>query len=129
MPAGSPAKRASLVASITGRCSDERFRKSAMLLTIEDLAVRLHTTPVALYCRRSRNLQSLPPNVRLPGDSRLLFDESTVEAWLADPTVFLPKPAGRPRKLDLYPMPRKSPSTKGGRPSKVTVAEHQGVQP
>jgi hypothetical protein len=56
------------------------------LLSIEDLASRLRTTPAALYCRRSRNVQALPPNILIPGDSRLLFDESVVEQWLSDPT-------------------------------------------
>jgi hypothetical protein len=95
------------------------------LLSIDELAARLRTTPNALYCRRARDVKALPPNVVIPGDSRLLFKEDVVEQWLIDPTVFQPKPAGRPRKPDLYPMPRKSSRKKGG----SHVSGQQGVQP
>jgi hypothetical protein len=116
------------------------------LLGIEDLAVRLRTTPNALYCRRARDPYSLPPRIKIPGDKRYLFDEHVVDAWLADPTAFLPedrKPkrqGGRPRKHDAYvakaflPAPKKvsAPAPDGvkrgrGRPRKVQQV--QGVQP
>ena len=98
MPAGSPVKR-----DVTG-CIDfvdvvtNALKVHPMkVFGLEELAVRMVTTPMALYCRRCRDPKSLPPNVVLPGDSRLLFEEATVEAWLADPTAFLPKAAGKKR--------------------------------
>lgn len=74
-------------------------------ILLEALASRLETTPNALRCRYNRNPFFLPPVHRIPGDRRFWFDEDEVEAWIADPSAFLPKEPrgpGRPRKVDAY---------------------------
>lgn len=62
---------------------------STSLLSIGELAVRLRTTVNALYCRAHRNQKNLPPQVRIPGDRRVFFQESVVEEWLQNPQAFV----------------------------------------
>lgn len=77
------------------------------LITILELAPRLKTTPGALYTRHSRNPYSLPPVVKIPGDSRIFFNADALDDWLADPVSFMPQELrpkrrpGRPRKHSL----------------------------
>lgn len=86
------------------------------LLTIEDLAELLHTTPRGIRIRRHRG-RSLPPALRLGG--RLLWRISDVAAWLEAEarrqgieTTAAPVQPSAPE----FPQPR-SP----GRPRKNTV--------
>lgn len=59
-----------------------------ILLSFGELAVRLHTTVTALYCRAHRDPKNLPPQVRIPGDRRVFFQESVVEEWMKNPQAF-----------------------------------------
>jgi predicted DNA-binding transcriptional regulator AlpA len=52
--------------------------RRARLLTVEEVADRLRTTPAAIYCLRYRG--EGPPAVRV--GKRLLHDEADLEAWL-----------------------------------------------
>lgn len=52
------------------------------ILTLVELSALLQTSREALLCRRSRNPKSLPPTLKIPGDSRLLFDERVVKKWM-----------------------------------------------
>lgn len=71
-----------------------------ILLTIQELAVLLHTNSSALKTRYFRNPRSIPPVVRIPGDRRYFFNANEVERWIqsfALPPVEKRGP-GRPRK-------------------------------
>lgn len=71
-----------------------------ILLTIQELALLLHTNASALKTRHYRNPNSIPPIVRIPGDRRYFFNANEVERWIQS---FALTPAtkrgpGRPRK-------------------------------
>jgi hypothetical protein len=71
------------------------------MLSIDELAARLRTTPNALYCRYHRDRHTLPPVITIPGDKRKFFDADVVEQWIKNPAAFMPQPKrgpGRPRK-------------------------------
>lgn len=51
-------------------------------LTAEDLAPILHRTVETIKTDARRRPQSLPPRLRIPGSSRLLWLESDVNEWL-----------------------------------------------
>jgi len=67
------------------------------LLTIEQLAKLLHTTPGALYVRRCRDPYSLPPHIK--SGARFLYEEDVVKDWLRNPDDYKPvvKKPGRPK--------------------------------
>ena len=72
------------------------------LITVATLAPLMQATPMALYCRASRDPHALPPRVYVPGDRRWLFDPDVVADWLKNPSAYLPAPKrgpGRPRKI------------------------------
>lgn len=85
------------------------------LLSVEQLARLIHKSPASVRSDASRNLQSLPPVCRLPGNKRLLWRREDVAAWIAQfvqasPTklqaslVFdAPRRRGRPRKTEVRP--------------------------
>lgn len=52
------------------------------LLTIEDLATLLRTTPNAIRVSLSRRPDRMPPTVDV-GTRKVLFRETDVEAWLS----------------------------------------------
>lgn len=53
-----------------------------VLLTINELALLLHSNPGALKTRLHRNPLSLPPVVKIPGDRRYFFDSNEVDRWI-----------------------------------------------
>lgn len=65
------------------------------LITIEQLAELLHTTPGALYVRRCRDPYSLPPHIK--SGRKFLYDPEVVEDWLRNPDGYRPRPPGRPK--------------------------------
>lgn len=53
------------------------------ILFLKELAALLQTTEMALYCRYSRNPESLPKRLLIPGDRRLMFTAEAVHEWLS----------------------------------------------
>lgn len=53
------------------------------LLTVENLASRIHKSVPSIRSDATRNPQSLPPICRLPGTKRLLWREIDVVRWIA----------------------------------------------
>ena len=66
-------------------------------LDVEELAVILHKSKQSIYMDRRRRPNSLSPRVKIPGSSKLLWLESTVEEWLEKR---IEKRTGRPREYD-----------------------------
>lgn len=53
------------------------------LLTVEDLASRIHKSVASIRSDVTRNRQSLPPICRPPRTKRLLWREEDVAEWIA----------------------------------------------
>ena len=53
------------------------------LLTVEQLATRIHKSVASIRSDATRNPQSLPPICRLPNTKRLLWRVEDVEQWIA----------------------------------------------
>ena len=54
------------------------------LLTLQQLAEEFFgITATALYCRRHRDPNSIPPSIRIPSTKSLLFSRETVIKWFA----------------------------------------------
>lgn len=53
------------------------------LLTVENLASRIHKSVPSIRSDATRNPQSPPPICRLPGTKRLLWREADVVRWIA----------------------------------------------
>lgn len=88
------------------------------LLSVEQLARLIHKSPASVRSDASRNLESLPPVCRLPGNKRLLWRRQDVLAWIAKfvqvaPTPMqvhslmndVPRRRGRPRKTEQRVQP------------------------
>lgn len=73
-PQAPPSRRWPLAAPITEPDS------SQSLLTIEEVATRLRTTPSAVYSSRYRG--QAPGSLGMRSGKRLLFDWSEVDRWL-----------------------------------------------
>ena len=72
-------------------------------LTIHDLSAVLHKSPGSIYNDLTRNPQSIPPRIVIPGSIRLLWLRDDVEAWLKSHRVQLdadePDPSTRKKSL------------------------------
>lgn len=75
-------------------------------MTLHELAALLKRSPGTILNDRVRNPEAVPPAIRLPGTRHLLWERSTVCAWLSRLTEGKeevsesepPKRRGRPRK-------------------------------
>lgn len=80
-------------------------------LSLDELAALLKRSPGTILNDRVRNPEAVPPAIRLPGTRHLLWEQSTVCAWLSRltengvsdgaggrGTANTPRRRGRPRK-------------------------------
>lgn len=62
--------------------SDLHANHATDILTLEQLAeIYFKTTPDAIYARRKRDPDSLPPAIEIPGLRRIFWHRKTVENW------------------------------------------------
>lgn len=84
------------------------------LLTVENLASRIHKSVPSIRSDATRNPQSLPPICRLPGTKRLLWREADVVRWIAGYVNF---PKNRDENDDAASLSNTSKKSRG-RPTK-----------
>lgn len=95
----------------------------AQLWGIDELASFLRKHKTSLYSDLRRNPGAVPPPIRLPGTSRLLWDPDFVKGWVRQfQTGETPLPADTPA-LPTSPSMKTVPVKRGrGRPRRMEMA-------
>lgn len=91
------------------------------LLTVENLASRIHKSVPSIRSDATRNPQSLPPICRLPGTKRLLWREADVVRWIAKYVNF-PEDAEKDATASTL---NDAPKRSRGRPTKRQQIQRQ----
>lgn len=92
------------------------------LLSVEELAIRIHKSVASIRSDATRNPESLPPICRLPGNRRLLWRDSDVSKWIAKHVVSVDEGNVNPTEVE-------NAKPKRGRPTKISQVEAQKRYP
>lgn len=100
------------------------------ILTLEQLAQQFfHTTADAIYSRRARDPDSLPPSIEIPGVKRVFWHRQTVLDWFLSyehPASVIPlNPDPHPRPAEQKGKKSKADTRKPGAPTKVERVRKQ----